>query len=451
MARPARSQADIRLAAAAERRVHGAALGYHPRRMKPVHLASSFILALTARWRELEWLNKAAIPKSAPKPRSRVVDEYVSDNLLPRLRELDMISEAVDLEAFRRLRSHLNAAFNNDGAALGAVYRPYTTFGSDFSAPSSEYVSNYSKNHGHTGPFLIRIFGASPQGESVLQKARELLAGPKPPLAVLGMPLVDQTDAPWADDYDSQFGAMEPARLHAIATLMEPQTCALLRLLENMQSRQSAYALRYFVIGLSAWLFVYMMKRSNDVPLLLLDALQGTNPRIRAQSRASYARQLDLFSGSYEHMRDSGAAAIDDSDWEAFVSADDAYQMLDDHFRDLGVRAGLIQPRAPNAKRKHVELQADTLRTMVLSLLAPGPPRTLAELSAGLRDVWCICTGGDASDGERLQAAGDGPLDRDEDLEPNAAAFRDLLIRLGLAVEPSDGLTLCAIDAEELL
>ncbi len=140
---------------------------------------------------------------------------------------------------------------------------------------------------------------------------------------------------------------------------------------------------------------------------------------------------------------------LDEADWQAFASAPDAYQMLDDHFRDLGVRAGLSN-RARRTQRKHVELQADTLRAMTLRLLERDQVRTLADLSGCLRDVWWRLHWGTIGR-RRLQAAGYGPLDRDEDLEPNASAFRDLLIRLGLAVEPSDGLTLCAIDAEELI
>ena len=47
----------------------------------------------------------------------------------------------------------------------------------------------------------------------------------------------------------------------------------------------------------------------------------------------------------------------------------DARQILDDHFRDLGVRIGVVQPRSPVAKHKHIELQADTLRVLAYSLL----------------------------------------------------------------------------------
>jgi hypothetical protein len=140
MAKPPRSQSQVLADAAAERRVHAAALGYQPRRMKPVHFATSFLLTLTGRYRELELLNKAAVPKAA-KPRARIVDEYVAENLLPRLHELGRVAPEIGLDAFQTLRSHLNAAFNNDGAALGPAFPPHGTFGSDYSAPSTDYVT----------------------------------------------------------------------------------------------------------------------------------------------------------------------------------------------------------------------------------------------------------------------------------------------------------------------
>ncbi len=44
MARARRTRAEQEADTAAERRVHGAILGYQPYRMKPVHFATSFLL-----------------------------------------------------------------------------------------------------------------------------------------------------------------------------------------------------------------------------------------------------------------------------------------------------------------------------------------------------------------------------------------------------------------------
>ena len=446
-----RSQQARRNEAAAERLIHGAALGYQPMRMKPVHFATSFLLALTGRHARLEWLNKAAVPRVAPKPRARKPDEYVAELLLPRLRELDRVSEDIDLVAFRVLRAHLNAAFNNDGAALTPAFEPYKPFGADYSAPSVDYITNLSKNHGYAGSFVLRVLRASESGQAVLQDCERLLDLPPPPLEALGRPLLDAQDEPWTDDYDARFGPLSPARAAALAAMMEPQTTALRRLLDNLLRQRSVYALRYMVIGLCGWLFVYMMRRGDGSPLLLLDAMDGDNRRVRAQSQASYARQLDRFSRSYDLWRGGEGADFPEAQWAAFAASSEERQVLEDHFRDLGVRIGFIQPRSNIAKRKHAELQADTLRVLALSLLGPSEVVSSTEFARRMRDVWCVCAGVDPDDAARLHADGFTPLDLDEDLEPNGAAFRELLVRLGLAVEPSDGLTLCALRAEELI
>jgi hypothetical protein len=450
MTKTKRTQSDVRMEAAAQRRVHGAALGYQPGRMKPVHFAAGFLVALTGRQARLELLNKAAVPKAAPRPRTKLVDEYVADALLPRLVEEGRVSSSIDVDGFRSLRAHLNAAFNNDGAALGAAFAPYKTFGSDYSAPSAAYVSSHSKNHGHSGTFVLRVLEETKAGRAVVKGCRALVAAPAPPLADLGSPLLDDLEDPWEDNYEEQFGETPPDLFSSAAALMAPQTIALQRLINNLLDQQTVYGLRYMIIGLCSWLFAYMMRRGGNVPLLLMDAQQGRNVRIRAHSRASYSRQLDLFSQSYDTWF-RGHGDIKSADWSAFTSSDDARQTLDDHFRDLGVRIGIIQPRAPSAKRKHVELQADTLRVLALSILDRGKVLTLTDFATQLRDVWCVCTGAGTDDGQLLREGGFTPLDADEDLQPNAAEFQKLLVRLGLAVEPSDGLTLCAIDAEDLI
>ena len=452
MAKPRQTWAERKAQTAAERRVHGAALGYQPYRMKPVHFATSFLLALTARYYRLEYLNKASVPKTAPKDTNRVRDEYPSDRLQSRLVELGKLDASVELDAFRTLRAHLNAAYNNDGSALSAVYPPYSTFGADYSAPSIRYISNRSKNHGFSGSFVVSVFEATAKGNNALEGIRRVLDLPPPPLAALGEPLLDDVEEKWCDQRDELFGELGPDRLARIGLEMEDCTIAVGRLASNLERMRSSYSMRYIVLGLCCWLFAYMMRRRNDSSLLLVDALQGTNPRIRAQSRASYARALDLFSSSYDRaFAAPDGPEIAQDDWNRFVGSAKARQVLDDHFRDLGVRIGVVQPRSPVARHKHVELQADTLRVLAYSLLEEGQVLTLPEFAARLKSTWSITVGAEASDGDHLRANRFGPLDHDEDLLPNANAFQALLVRLGLAVEPSDGLALVAIDAEELI
>ena len=434
------------------RRVHGAVLGYQPFRMKPVHFATNFLLALTGNCYRLEYLNKASVPKTAPKDRRKIRDEYPSDRLHPLLVDRGTIDQAVDLEAFRTLRAHLNAAYNNDGAALSAAFPPHSTFGSDYSAPSIRYISSRSKNHGYSGSFVLSVLEATAKGRETLKRIRSVLALPPPPLAAFGEPFLDDKAEEWDDRYHELFGEVDQARLARIGSDMEDCTVAVGRLAANLERLRSNYSMRYVVLGLCCWLFAYLMRMGSESSLLLIDAQQGSNPRIRVQSRASYARALDFFSSSYDRaFEDGNEAGIAEADWNVFAGSADARQILDDHFRDLGVRIGVVQPRSAVAKRKHVELQADTLRVLAYSLLEGDQVMTLPEFAGRLRETWSVVVGARSEDGDELRAKHFGPLDQDEDLLPNTTAFRALLVRLGLAVEPSDGLTLVAINAEELI
>ena len=446
------SAAERRENTAAERRVHGALLGYQPLRMKPVHFATSFLLALTGRYQRLEYLNKASVPKIAPKDSRRAHDDYPSDRLHPLLVDLGRLAASVELDQFRTLRAHLNAAYNNDGSALAAAFAPYSTFGADYSAPSARYISNSSKNHGHSGSFVLTIFEATAEGRDALDAIRRLLDAAPPPLAALGAPLLDEDDEEWSDRHDELYGVIDRARTTFVSTMMHDCTVAIGRLAHNLERQRSNYALRYVVLGLCCWLFAYMMRQGCDQPLLLIDSLQGDNPRIRAQSRATYARALDFFSASYDRsVAAPGSGGVDETDWNLFAASAESRQILDEHFRDLAVRIGIAQPRSGTAKHKHIELQADTLRVLAFSLLEDGQVLTMPEFAAKLQATWSLIVGADPQDGDLLRSHRFGPLDRDDDLRPNAAAFEALLIRLGLAVEPSDGLTLVAINAEELI
>jgi hypothetical protein len=322
--------------AAAQRRIHGAALGYQPMRMKPVHFATSFFLALTGRAFRLELLNKASVPRAAPKTGARVTDEYVAEVLYPILIGQGRLSPGIDETNFKLLRSHLNAGFNNDGSALTPGFAPYNPFGVDYSAPSLRYVGKLSKNHGFSGSFVVRVLGTTETGQAVLASCRELMALPPPPLEQLGRPLLDDEEEVWDDEYEAQFGHPDPALIQSAAAIMAPRTAALAILLSNLARDRSVYAIRYMVIGLCLWLFTYLMLRRDEEPLLLIDALAGRNLRIRSQSRASYARALDRFAGSFDAWRNAEGQAAADDDWLAFSESTEARKVIEDHFRDLG-------------------------------------------------------------------------------------------------------------------
>ena len=85
------------------------------------------------------------------------------------------------------------------------------------------------------------------------------------------------------------------------------------------------------------------------------------------------------------------------------------------------------------------------LRTLVLSTLHDATKEiTFDDLCDRLRSTWSV-VGGGSTDYEILRHQGYFGFD-ETDLERNAIAFADRLKDLNLAVEPSDGLVLCAMD-----
>ncbi|CAO3426274.1 hypothetical protein [Azospirillum argentinense] len=446
-----RNQLSQRDRVAAERRVHGHALGYQPFRMKPVHFATNFLLALSGQQHRLEWLNKTSVPKHRP---LRDNDQYVAEVLHPILIEQGRLGKEVTLPELKALRAHLNAAFNNDGAALAARFDGYSSFGIDYSTPALSYLAGQSKNHGLSGSFVVQVLSLTEDGKSVIAGSRRILERSSTPAAELGRPLQDAETLPWEDPFPGDLapGATEMAQ--RAAAVMHPQTAALRLLVTNIERLQPSHALRYLVIGACAWLILYQLRRVPGVPepVLLMDCLQGNNPRLRDCSQASYAQALDRFARSYAVLRETGHLdACSDADWRIATDSGGAklLRALEEHFRDFAVRCGFAQPRSSRQAHKHFELQADTLRVLAWSVLGPDELVELPTFADRLRDTWAVCVGASSADGNQIRNAGIGPLDSDDDLVPNAKAFKELLVRLNLAVEPSDGLALCALNPED--
>ena len=111
---------------------------------------------------------------------------------------------------------------------------------------------------------------------------------------------------------------------------------------------------------------------------------------------------------------------------------------------------GYAQPRASSVQQKHFDLQPDTLRVLLLTILHEDPARamTFDDVCGRLRDTWSIVVGGCGGDYEALRGQGYFGFD-EADLERNAAAFAERLKALHLAVEPSDGLVLCSRNVGE--
>jgi hypothetical protein len=180
-----------------------------------------------------------------------------------------------------------------------------------------------------------------------------------------------------------------------------------------------------------------------------MDFLGGENRRLRTHSRNSFTRQRERFFGSYLEKQSAGQLDCDESDFTEVCKT--KFKFLEQHFSDLAVRIGFAQPRAAQARRKHFELQPDTARILVMSVIPPSEIRELPDVALSLRTTWAASFGGCDDDQHLLQTLGYTGLDQDADLEPNTDAFIDLLKRLSLASEPSDGLVLCAANPEDLL
>jgi hypothetical protein len=432
-----------------KQQVHHAALGYEPLRMKPVHFATGFFLSITNQSYELEWLNKVATVKA----NKGLLGDYLPEQLLEILKEQRRIEQNLGLVNLKFLRTQVNGIVNNDEASYPA-FRPYSPSGNDYTTLSTRLLTSERRMDGYAGYLVNRVLDRSTQGKKILDFARECIARTGTPLERLVEPLLDaDSPLPWENRYVEIFGELTDERLDKIAGLMEKQTAAIGRLCLNLQARASHQTkLRDLIVGLCTWLFLYVQKigsHDGGTPLLVMDFLGGENRRLRTQSRNSFTRQRELFFGLYHRKWNAGELDCEKSDFEEVIKT--KFKFLEQHFSDVAVRIGIAQPRAAQARRKHFELQPDTARMLVMSVIDAGEIRKLQDVAQGLRDTWGACFGGCDDDQNALQGHGYTGLDQDADLEPNAEAFINLLKRLNLAIEPSDGLVLCAPNPEDLL
>lgn len=114
--------------------------------------------------------------------------------------------------------------------------------------------------------------------------------------------------------------------------------------------------------------------------------------------------------------------------------------------RDLGIRCGLVKPRATSQKSKYISLHADTIEVLVLTLIEHDEVEgvTLDEFAERLWDTFGLIFGGlneGAEDFNILSKLGIYDANQD-DLNRNNDMFVARLVSLGLAKEYSDGLVL---------
>jgi hypothetical protein len=432
-------------------RLQRAALGYKPLRMKPVHLATSFLVALTGRYRDLRWLNIVAIPHIAEK---KPGDLYVSDNLYPDLinGHADFIGKGVTKHHFILLRQHLNASFNNDDAAYADFARSGSAHGVDYSTPSRDYLANQSKNHGNCGAFLCLVFNETEVGRQFLSRAADIFDSSVTSASILGRPLIEEEEHALNEDLSDLCGQPALSFLKSVSELMMPQTEVLAKLAEHLSASRSIYALRNLILGVGSWLLAYHIRHvpGGGEGILFCDFAGDSNPRLRAQSQACYSRHLGLFGRSLRVWLDSGAAGSEEE--IALYEREEARlsKELEDHFRDLSERIGWAQPRS-GTSHKYFRPQPDTMRVLLMSILEEGEIYTMDDVAERLGTRWGLVFGLLPSDHAVLRRHGYSPLDEDADLRANREAFKKLAISLGLAWEPSDGLVLFSLTKDRLI
>ena len=434
-----------------KQRIHGRAFGYEPGRMKPVHFATGYFLALTEKWYRLEWLNKSAVTSHS----KGLKEDYLPEKLLESLRTEDRVATSIDEAKLVALRQQIRAVADNDSATF-AAFPPYSQFGNDYTLTSARFITNHKRLDGYAGFFVARVLQHSKAGLEVLDSSRRWITQGSDSFERFLSPLLDPVadSREWENDYDNRFGELDAQRLDSVSDLMKAQTSALALLCSNLEGSSPHHGrIRNLILGLSCWLLTYLLRGSSPSDklgqLLFMDFTGRPGSRCRVQSRASFARHRELVYRSYENWRQTGRFEGLDEDYGFFVrskkSSEPDFKFLEQHFSDLAIRIGIAQPRAAVVKQKYYECQPDTLRTLVCSVLRRDVV-TLPELARRLKSTWGICFGGCQEDHSDLQEAGYLGLDEDDDLRPNRMAFVELLKTMNLAVEPSDGLVLCAID-----
>jgi hypothetical protein len=435
--------------------IYGSAFGFNTeRRIKPIHFASGFFLALTNRYYRLETLNKA-VATSANK---EMKEDYATPGLRDLLAAKGCVRADFSLESIHDVRVHLHPVANNDEAVYPAFW-PYSGFGNDYSLVSSRLLTNHKRNDGYAGLFVARVLKQSDAGTRVLELALQWLESDRSALFRLFRPLIDDEDESESCDekesHDVRFGELTTSRLKRVSRMMKDQTSALACLCGNLERLVAPEArLRGLTIALLVWLVHYLLREGRGsgkkqvAPLLLMDFLGHAQSRLRSQSRWCFTRMTEDLLQSFARFKIEGRFDGYGTEYEALAARTPSkFPPLQEILRELGLRSGLAQPRANNVP-KHLELQPDTLRVLVLSMIPCGEIRSLAALAEQLWSVWGIVVGANANDSTHLAANGYAGLDQSEDLTPNVDAFVRLLMELGLATSPADGLVVCSTHSE---
>ena len=439
-----------------KQQAHFQAFGYEPLRMKPAHFASGFFIALIGEVFTNELLNHVAVIKA----NKGLLGPYLPEQVEARLKSENLVPEGMTQSAIELLRVQINGVVNNDDAMYPA-FTPYRPKGNDYSFLSRRLLTTENRTDGYAGFFVASVLETTEVGRSILETGRTLATAPARTLEQLIEPLLAAEVGIKQDireKYEANFGELTPERLAKVASQMEAETDALARMCRNAEKYSHYKRVRFYVLGLLAWLMNYLTKTATDEafgpPRMFFDFSGEKDTRTRLQSKVCYARLRETVGQAYRRFAAAGRFDPDPIAERVFNKRARKGQVLDDdydfafletHFSDLALRMGYAQPRASRVNEKHLELQPDTLRVLMLSVLCENPHDALPleDVCARLANTWGVIVGGRHKDLSSLRNHGYFGFD-EEDLRANAAAFISCLKSLNLAAEPSDGLVLCS-------
>jgi hypothetical protein len=426
----------------------GSAYGFNTdRRSKPVHFATGFFLAITGQNYEQRSLNKTVAFSDG----KELQGDYALQGLHALLSKDGRIESAIDPSRLQVLRKHLRCLVDNDDAVYPS-YGGKAGFGCDYSGSSIDFVTRLKDNDGFSGFFAWSVLRQSHHGLEVLALAKGWIEQVDTSWRQVVAPLLDSE----YQEYDSQLryeakglGTLETKRLKRIAKAMAPQTEAILTLCKNSDALSAPETkLRVLVIGMCIWLFRYLVKEGIEQPdtlgLVLVDMLGESSSKMRSQSRWSYARLREALVHGFARFYEEGRFDDCKAAWKHIQDNMAGRPKFDEFFRELTLRSGVAQPRASRIASKHFELQPETLRVAVLSVLSLSEGMIpITELLERFYKTWGFCFGGRPEDATLLEKIGYPALDQDQDLTPNTEALITLLRDLGLVTRFSDGLVMC--------
>jgi hypothetical protein len=428
--------------------LYGAAFGFNTdRRVKPVHFATGFFVALLGHSYKAELLNNVVAFSDGKDP----TGDYILEILHKKLVELEKLTATVKWSELHTLRKHLRCLAGNDEAVFPA-YAERAGFGCDYSTASHDILTRTKDNDGFSGYFTYSVLESTEDGRFVIEFARRCLNASRPPtLRQIFQPLLDAEpiDEDSAGRYEQRFGKLDAKRLKEIAKKARKQTAALRTLCDNADLLVATETkLRFLIIGLCIWLFHYLIDESlggsGETVALLADMSGDSRSRMRAQSRWSYARLRETLISGFTSFSENGRFDECNDAWEYVQKEQQGRPKFEEFYRELALRSGLAQPRASRVPAKHFEPQPDTLRVIVLSLLpATEGLLPIPTLLDRFYNIWGLVFGGCPQDADLLSTLGYYGLDQDRDLTPNAISLTELLSNLGLATRFSDGLVMC--------